>query len=219
MRNLTPIRPAWTAGLLLLLALLGGCAHTGAYNAAYLAAARRPAVVADGRVRIVTAPTDDQYVYSGKPTSFTGSANTLTLPVGSILRESAVAAFADTFKGGAIAAAAGAPADGPALAVSPVLQSFSYEYNQLKNIGFAITPTAVIKVQVRVLDAKGQPVWSRDYDSGAVEGPSYMISTAPAEEIVKVAHKAAYDVMLKAAGDIAREVAGAPVAPAVSPPG
>lgn len=212
MSSHSSIRRAALAAGLLFMALLSGCAHTGSFNQAYLAAARRPAVVADGKVQVVTAPADDEFVFSGKPTSFTGGANTLTLPIGSILRESAVAAFADAFKGGAVAGASGAAARADALVVAPRLLAFSYEYNQLKNIGFAITPTAVIKVKVSVLDAKGQPVWSRDYDSGNVEGPSYMISTAPAEEIVKVAHKAAYDVMLKAAKDIAVEVANPPAA-------
>ncbi len=217
MRKPSSLRTAALAAGLLAIALLSGCAHTGSYNQAYLAAARRPAIVADGKVLVVTAPADDQFVFSGKPTSFTGSANTLTLPVGSILRESALAAFADTFKGGATAAAAGSATEGGALIVAPRLLSFTYEYNQLKNIGFAITPTAVIKVKVSVLDAKGQALWSRDYDSGNVEGPSYMISGAPAEEIVKVAHKAAYEVMYKAARDIAAEVVKSPAA--AQPPG
>lgn len=191
--------------------VLAGCASTGTYNPAYLAAARRPAATqVDGRVLVVTSPQDDAFVYTGNPTSFTGSATTLTLPLGSIVRETAVAAFADTFKSGAEAAPAVKDVARYVVIVSPKLSSFSYEYNQLKNAGFAITPTAVVNVEVRVLDASGATRWQRTYASGPVEGPSYMLNTSPGEEINKVTHKALYDMFAKAAADVAREVVARP---------
>jgi hypothetical protein len=190
---------------------LGGCAMTSTFNQGYLAAARRPvAVQADGRVLIVTTPADDAYVYTGHPTSFTGSATTLTLPLGSIVKETATAAFADAFKGGAEPAGTVKNADRYAVIVTPKLTSFSYEYNQLKNIGFAVTPTASAVVEVRALDASGETRWQRSYSSGPVEGPAYMLNTAPQEEIGKVTHKALYDLFAAAAADIARGAAGKP---------
>lgn len=192
--------------------LLAGCAMTSTYNQSYLAAARRPASVqVDGKALVVTTPEDDAYMYKGNPTSFTGSATTLAMPLGSIVKESAVAAFADTFKGGAEAAASTKDAQRYVVVVSPKLTSFTYEYNQLKNVGFAITPTASIVVDVRVLDAKGATQWQRSYSSGPVEGPAYMLNTSPQEEISKVTHKGLYDLFATAAADIARGVAGKPV--------
>lgn len=190
---------------------LAGCAMTSSYNPGYLAAARRPATVqADGKVLVITTAQDDGYTYTGNPTSFTGSATTLTMPLGSIVKETAVAAFADTFKGGADA---GPEVKDPAryvVIVAPKLISFSYEYNQLKNVGFAITPTAVVSVDVRVLDEKGATRWQRSYASGPVEGPAYMLNTSPQEEVSKVTHKALYEMFSKAAGDVAREVVARP---------
>ena len=204
-------RFARLAGAVLAILAVAGCSSTSSYNPSYLAAARRPAtVVSDGKVLVVTAPQDDAFVYTGNPTSFTGSATTLTLPLGSIVRESAVAAFADTFKGGADVASQVTDASRYVVIVAPKLVTFSYEYNQLKNVGFAITPTAVVNVDVRVLDAKGATRWQRSYASGPVEGPAYMLNTAPGEEISKVAHKALYDVFSKAAGDVVREVLAVP---------
>jgi hypothetical protein len=108
--------------------VLAGCAMTSSYNQSYLAAARRPvAVQADGKALIVTTPEDDAYVYTGHPTSFTGSATTLTLPLGAIVKESATAAFADAFKGGVDAGNAIKDADRYAVIVAPKLASFSYE--------------------------------------------------------------------------------------------
>lgn len=189
------------------LTLFTACSHTGAYNQAYLAAARKPDANLPGKVLVVTSPTADAASYTGSPTSFTGAATKITLPIGQIVRESAVAAFTDAFQGGASGVAA-APADsaGYAYVVSPQLVSFSYEYNQLKNAGFAVTPTAVVSLKVSVLGKDGAPRWSRDFDSGAVEGPAYMLNTSPQEEISKVVHRAIYETVLKAARTIAAEV-------------
>lgn len=190
---------------------LAGCAMTSSYNQGYLAAARRPAAVqAEGKVLVITTAQDDAYTYTGNPTSFTGSARTLTMPLGAIVKETAVAAFADTFKGGADA---GPEVKDPAryvVIVAPKLISFSYEYNQLKNVGFAVTPTAVVSVDVRVLDEKGTTRWQRSYASGPVEGPAWVLNTSPEEEVSKVTHKALYDMFSKAAGDLAREVVAKP---------
>ena len=120
-------RSLWN-GLFAALAVLalGGCAMTSTFNPGYLAAARRPvAEQADGKALIVTTPQDDAYVYTGHPTSFTGAATTLTLPLGSIVKETATAAFADRFKGGAEAAGAITNADSYAVIVAPRLTSFS----------------------------------------------------------------------------------------------
>jgi hypothetical protein len=198
-------------GAILAILAVAGCASTSSYNPSYLAAARRPAtVVSDGKVLLVTTPQDDAYVYTGNPTSFTGSATTLTIPLGSILRETAVAAFTDTFKGGVDVAKDVTDPARYVVIVAPKLVSYSYEYNQLKNVGFAITPTAVVSVDVRVLDAKGAPRWQRSYASGPVEGPAYMLNTSPGEEISKVTHKALYDLFSKAAVDVVREVLAVP---------
>lgn len=190
---------------------LVGCSFTSSYNPAYLAAARQPAAIqTDGRALIVTTPQDDAYVYTGKPTSFTGGATALTLPLGSILKESAVAAFTEAFKSGAEAAPSVKDPARYVVIVSPRLSKYSYEYNQLKNAGFVVTPTAVVIVDVRVLDDKGAVRWQRSYDSGPVEGPSWILHTSPGEEISKVTHKAMYDLMSKAAADVVREVIAQP---------
>lgn len=179
------------------LSLLAACSHTGAYNQAYLAAARKPDASVPGKVLVVTSPADDAYVYTGKPTSFTGGATSITLPLGVIVREAALAAANDTFAGGATAAASAENAKGYSYVITPKLLGFSYEYNQLKNVGFAITPTAVVSLRITALDAAGKPVWSRELASGAVEGPAYMINTSPQEEISKVAHRAVYETLMK----------------------
>lgn len=186
----------------LLIALLNGCAHTGAYDPSYLAAARRPSEgVIEGKALIVTSKEEDSYVFNDHPTSFTGAATTLSLPIGQIAKEAAKAAFADRFKGGAETTTAFESAQGYRLVVAPKVTKFSYAYNQLKNLGFAITPTVEANTHVRVLGSDGSIRSEHDYASGPVEAPSYMLSSKPGEAITKLAHRVLYDLMSKAADD------------------
>lgn len=166
-----PARPAPTAlAALVAAATLGGCAWTAGYNAAYTNAARRPpAATYDGKVLVKTAAKDNAEVFSGNPTSFTGSATTLTMPLGQMSREIAKAAYADTFTGGADLANELRDPSAYAVIVAPRVVSFSYEYNQLKNVGFAITPTVRVTVNVQVLDDQGKAKWEKSYPSGDVE--------------------------------------------------
>jgi hypothetical protein len=209
------MKKAFVVVALVPLFFIGGCAYNANYNTSYLASARRPvAEPFEGKVLIVTSAQDDRYVYTGNPTSFTGAATSLTIPIGQILKESAVAAFVDAFKAGAdtknleIGASVSYADSGKYVAiVTPKLVSYSYEYNQAKNLGFAITPTAVVVTDVRIIDQEGKTSFQKQYESGPVEGPAYMINISPQEEINKVTHKAFYEIFAKAAADIGRETA------------
>jgi hypothetical protein len=208
---------ALIAVMLAPMCFIGGCAYTASYNPAYLAAARRPVTQPfDGKALILTSAQDDKYVYTGNPTSLTGGATSLTIPVGQILKESAVAAFIDIFKDGAdaknleIGSSLTSTDSGKYIAiVTPKLVSYSYEYNQAKNLGFAITPTAVVVADVRIIDQDGNARFQKRYESGPVEGSAYMINMSPHEEISKVTHQAFYEIFSRAANDVGRETATA----------
>lgn len=191
-------------GLLLLLSVwLSGCAQLATYNAAYIT---RPATAeADklaGKALVYTVKADDDTVWSGKPTSFTGSGTTLTIPLGVIAREIAAVVFGDAFRGGAVKANALDGAVAYRVIVQPRVTAYSYEYNQLKNAGFAITPTAVLTLEVSLLDAGGKLLSQKRYDSGTVEAPVYLVSGSPGEEIGKATHKALFDLMTRAVDDL-----------------
>ena len=136
----------------------------------------------------------------------TGSATTAEVPLGIIVREAARAAFADVFRGGADASNSVASASGYRVIVRPKPLQYSYQYNQIRNLGFVITPIVEMQIDVSVLDAAGATVWERNYVSGEVTAPSYMINLKPEEEINRATHSAAYNLMSKAASDIVRKV-------------
>jgi hypothetical protein len=193
--------------------LFSGCAQMATYNAAYVGTPGTPAAEKlAGKALVYTVKADDDTSFVGAPTSFTGGGTKLTIPLGVIAREIAATVFGDLFRDGADKANALAGAAGYRVVVQPRVSSFSYEYNQLKNLGFAITPTVVLTLDVSTLDANGQLLKRRSYDSGTVEMPAYFLSGSPGEEIGKGAHKAIYDLMRRAAADIRADLgqAGAP---------
>ncbi len=182
--------------------ILSACTTTGSYNAGYLNKQVSSATY-EGKAFILTDTSDDQYVFSGHPTSFSGGGTTLNLPLGQITRELSVTAFAATFTGG-IEKGNTLPQPGLySVIVKPKIHDFTYEYNQAKNLGFAVTPTVTLSLDVAVVDPGGNQTWQKSYASGVVEGPSYMVSTTPGEEISKTAHNAIYKMLSTAAADIA----------------
>lgn len=60
----------------------------------------------------------------------------------------------------------------------------------------------VLSIDVSLLDATCKTVQHRRYDSGTVEGPAYMMSGEPGEQIGNVAHGAMLELVLKAAADV-----------------
>lgn len=192
-------------------AFIAGCAHTATYNASHFAVQRLgDDQRLDGRALILTESQDDAYTFSGKPTSFTGGGTTLTIPLGLIAREAATLAFGDLFRGGVDKSNDRSNLRTYAAVVSPRVTGFSYEYNALKNVGFAITPTVVVSVSLSLLDEQGKSFWEKTYESGSFEGDTYVISGSPGEDVGKAAHRAIYGLMLKAAGDAREQVKARP---------
>ena len=192
---------AWAA--VVGLAMLSGCAMTANYNATFIMAPGTPQVdKLAGRALVYTVQADDDLVWSGRPTSFTGGGTTLSIPLGVIAREIAAVVFGDAFREGATKSNSLTGAAGYSVIVQPKVIAFSYEYNALKNAGFAITPTAVLTLEVSLLDPTGKLVNQRHYDSGTVETPAYIISGSPGEEISKAVHKALFELIRRAALDV-----------------
>jgi hypothetical protein len=187
----------------ILTALLAGCSHVATYNSAYLSGPPPAATERmDGKALVYTGRADDDYVFSGNPTSFTGGATTLTEPLGQIVREVAVYTFGRYFRDGAEASNKLENLAGYRVIVKPRVLSFTYEYNQLKNLGFAITPGVTLEIETELLDQNGKTVYSKRHASGLVPGHTYMISGTPGERVNQLVHETMYKLMDEAALDV-----------------
>ena len=196
------LRFHYLAGSILLLYLLGGCAQMASYNPQLVPSPGfTKSQKLDGKVLVFTEKIDDDTPFVGPPTSFTGGGTKLSIQLGVFTREIAGVVFGDLFSGG-VTKSNVLTNDGFRLVIHPKVISYSYEYDQLKNLGFAVTPIANVSLDVRLLDNSGKVIRSRTYQSGPVEGPTYIVSGSPGEEIGKATHKAIYDLMLRVASDV-----------------
>ncbi|MDA8365023.1 MAG: hypothetical protein M0Z84_14700 [Gammaproteobacteria bacterium] len=195
----------WRRGLLIgLFALsVSGCAYVSTYNPGYLPNDQGSAQAGlPGKGLVYTAKADDLRLYTGSPTSFTGGATKLTIPLGAITKEIAISVFRGVFRDGVDSANNLGDLNRYDAVVSPKIIKFTYEYNQAKNLGFAITPTVQLSLEVQLLNKEGKTYWEKSYNSGVREGPAYMVSGSPGERISELTHKTIYALMTQAATDI-----------------
>lgn len=183
--------------------LLAGCSHVATYNPAYLSVPPYEASERmDGKVLVYTEREDDNFVFSGNPTSFTGGGTTLTVPLGLITREVAVYTFGRHFSGGADSSNKLEGLAGYRAIIRPRVLSFTYAYNQLKNLGFAVTPGVTLEIEVQLLDPDGKRTYSRKYASGLAQGHTYVVSGTPGERVNQLVHETLYTLMDDAARDM-----------------
>ena len=186
---------------------LGGCAFQGGVNPnhfKYESRAYDAPIKGRALIEMSKAAQDEQF--TGRPTSLTGSATNLTLPIGEITREAATLAFRNVFSDGVQVVESAKGQMGHVAVVSPRVTQFTYEYNALRNAGFAITPTAVVDLELVLLESGGKPVFTRHFPSGNVEGPTYFLSGSPGDEVSKATHQAVMKVMQDAADATHREL-------------
>lgn len=197
--------------------VLSGCATSVAYRADYVSEKPIPEESRiDGRVLVYTTRADDERLMTAGATSFTGSGAKLTTPVGMIAREVAVKVFSRAAREGAVASNELSDLRRYSVVVRPEVKDFSYGFPQLKNLGFAITPEIRLQLRMSVLDETGRVALEKEYDSGTIEGSSYMISGSPYERISRLLHEGMQDLMIRAVADVhafqrSRTAAPAPV--------
>lgn len=156
----------------------------------------------DGKALIWTTTEEDGYVYTGKPISFSGLTNTPNLHLGDITRETALVVFGGIFREGAEHSNTWTNTDDYTIVVTPRTTGFSYNYNTLRYLGFAIRPEIEVTVQAIVSDSNGGVILEKTYSSGAVTGDtSTDIYFLPVEELNIAVHETIIDLLSRAALD------------------
>jgi hypothetical protein len=180
--------------------LLAGCSFNAAYNPDYLPKQPLSLGIA-GKSLVVLETGDASWTYTGSPTSFTGGGTKLTLPIGEITREVALKVYGAAFKDGADFRNTAGSAAGYRLIVKPKVASFTYAYNQLKNLGFAITPQVKLDLHVTLVSPDGRTLLDKYYTSGLAEGDTYFVSGKPAEKVNQIFHLTLFKLMTDSALD------------------
>jgi len=176
---------------------------------------------------------DQQYTFQGKPTSQIGENITLTMPIGSILREVSASVFRSYFMYGTVFTEELSPNLLYLVAIEPEIRNFSYRYDrqvegdvldvrsteagvETQPVSI-ITPSIQFELALKAYDSAGKLLLTKTYPSGLVAGESYMVTSRPHERINATFHKALQDMMLKVAADIRPFLADAEIGPAGPP--
>ncbi|MDI7774382.1 hypothetical protein [Asticcacaulis sp. EMRT-3] len=115
------------------------------------------------------------------PASYTGALTTVTVPIGSKLRDNGLAALKASFTGGVSQAAA--PEAG-AYNITLRLDGFSYKYDSLSSFGMAVTPRVTITVTADVTGPSGIVILHKAYNRTDLTAGHYVLSLKPSEKVL-----------------------------------
>jgi len=196
---------------------LAGCTAEGLYEPQYLSKVSPP-YLAENKVVVLMHDHDQQYTFTGKPTSQIGENITLTMPIGSILREVTANTFRSYFMYGVVFTDKLVPDLRYTVAIEPEIRNFAYRYDrQIEGNIFdvrpntdsssaepvsTITPSIRFELALTVYDASNKVLLKKTYESGWVAGESYIVTSRPHERVNATFHKALQAVMEKVADDI-----------------
>ena len=121
--------------------LLVGCAFKGQYQPKLLS--QQLSLIEakfDGQALVLTDSKEDLKLYQQGPSSLTGAATSLSINVGGYLKDISVEVFSRLFKEGAIHSNNENESGEYVVIIKPEILNYDWRFNQLKNLGFAITP-------------------------------------------------------------------------------
>ena len=186
-----------------LLFLITSCTTPLAYNPEFEGTlAPIPGAQLSGRGVILTTEVDDNYVFAGGPTSFTGAATNISIPLGLITKEIAQHAFERMFREGVVQTRNLDSISNYEIVITPRVTNFSYAYNQMKNAGILVTPQIDMSISVDIFDSEKNNIRSNIFTSGTKDGDSYAFSANPAERINRLAHEVVTELLNQAASDV-----------------
>ena len=185
--------------LLSLSLLLGACTTTLESRPDYIVTSGAGGVALPGEAVIVMDPGLRDEVITAHPESMTGGATTIVLPIGQVIRDVSTKILAPVFTNGATVAPA--PKTN-AYGVLLRLDSFSYKYDQLSNLGFAITPKATVSMTIEAVGPDGRSLFRKTYVRKDYTTGAYLASVQPAEKINKDVHLALGEIFRDVADDI-----------------
>jgi hypothetical protein len=151
----------------------------------------------------------DQLVKKQHPDSFTGGATSLTFPIGVSIRDTALKALSPSFADGAEVAEAAKP---QAYGVVLRLDGFTYKYDSMSSLGFAITPRVTVTLTAEGLGPDGKSLFRKAYTRQDFTAGAYVASFKPKEKVLGSFQKALDEIFVEIQTDLTK----APVETAVT---
>jgi hypothetical protein len=193
------IKPVILIGFLSL--LISACTNSVGLDPSLLPTTRLNVQPIEGEGAVAMTRADEAEILSVQPASFTGGATTLNVPVNLIVKAAAEQAFSQAFEEGVVSTTDTDIPEGTQYVVYPIISTFNYKYDQVSNLGFAITPRVSLAFEVRVEDRAGDVVYSEIFQRTDFAHGTYLASAAPHNRINAALHLAAGEMMAEAATD------------------
>jgi uncharacterized lipoprotein YajG len=179
-------------------ALATACTTTSQVHPEYVSAGLAAPIVSGKAVVVMDSAARGQII-NAHPTSLTGAATSLNEPVGAVEAAAAEKIFGAGFSGGAKVQD---HPDPDAYDVSLQTDSFSYAYDQLSSLGFAITPKVSVTVTANVAAPGGKAILHKTYSRNDETTGAYVASFQPAEKINQAFHMAIADICREILDDV-----------------
>jgi len=165
------------------------------------AVSQAPAALMKG-VLIMDKAAQEQMVEKLHPNSLTGTFSSVTFPIGVKLRDAALSYFKLVFPDGFEVSEA---AKSGVYSLSVRSDGFAYKYDQLSNLGMAITPRVSFGVTIELFDATGKSLMRKSYNRVDYANGAYVLTFHPKERVY-----ATYEAGLKDAfGDANKDITAA----------
>jgi hypothetical protein len=183
------------------------------------AAAPAPAPAAAGLlagkgVIVMDKALQDQLVKKQHPDSFTGGATSLTFPIGVSIRDTALKTLGPSFADGAEVAEAAKP---QAYGVVLRLDGFTYKYDSMSSLGFAITPRVTVTLTAEGLGPDGKSLFRKAYTRQDFTAGAYVASFKPKEKVLGSFQKALDEIFVEIQTDLTKAPVETAVAAAPAP--
>jgi S1-C subfamily serine protease len=142
----------------------------------------------------------------------TGFAWQLDAPLGELAKKTAAEIYGHSFVNGYDTANSTDFKLGSfAAIIHPQIQNFAWQFNQARNAGFAITPQVKMTLNLELLSPETNTViFQRQYDSGWVDGNTYVVNLTPMEAIHAATQKTIATLMADSLRDLDTVIQNAP---------
>ena len=177
-------------------------------------AAPAAGVLAGKGVIVMDKALQDQLVKKQHPDSFTGGATSLTFPIGVSIRDTALKALSSSFADGAEVAEAAKP---QAYGVVLRLDGFTYKYDSMSSLGFAITPRVTLTLTAEALGPDGKSLSRKAYTRQDFTAGAYVASFKPKEKVLGSFQKALDEIFVEIQTDLTKAPVEAAVAATPAP--
>lgn len=177
-------------------------------------AAPAAGVLAGKGVIVMDKALQDQLIKKQRPDSFTGGATSLTFPIGVSIRDTALKTLSPSFADGAEVAEVAKP---QAYGVVLRLDGFTYKYDSMSSLGFAITPRVTVTLTAEALGPDGKSLFRKAYTRQDFTAGAYVASFKPKEKVLGSLQKALDEIFVEIQADLTKPPVETAVAAAPAP--